>query len=245
MRAIFELGRHRGNKMQMMAIGDRRFLFQAGDVIEVTDALKPVMFNRQGFAGGQLQLAYNDKLKKWILMTGAGVAGDVLDAEMAERQVRQSRPDQAQHRAEGPARRALLRCHRSGEDRAALGMELRPGRSQAPDPDRLGHPPQLLRRRPLRLSRHRARQQLHPHGKLGAPLLERHPDHRRGGPVAAEIRRQLVAARASARARRRPTRSGANTATGNRSPRCTARCMCRARSRTAAATASAPTARSA
>src|SRR6185312_1433928 len=74
-RAIFELGRHRGNKMQMMAVGDRRFLFQAGDVIEVTDALKPVMFNRQGFAGGQLQLAYNDKLKKWILMTGAGVEG--------------------------------------------------------------------------------------------------------------------------------------------------------------------------
>jgi hypothetical protein len=74
-RAIFEMGRHRGNKMQMMAIGARRFLFQAGDVIEVTDALKPVMFNRQGFAGGQLQLAYNDKLKKWILMTGAGVAG--------------------------------------------------------------------------------------------------------------------------------------------------------------------------
>ena len=27
-RAIFELGRHRGNKMQMMAVGPRRFLFQ-------------------------------------------------------------------------------------------------------------------------------------------------------------------------------------------------------------------------
>jgi hypothetical protein len=73
--AIFELGRHRGNKMQMMAIGPRRFLFQAGDVIDVTDPLKPVMFNRQGYAGGQLQLAYNEKLKKWILMTGSGVAG--------------------------------------------------------------------------------------------------------------------------------------------------------------------------
>ena len=56
-RAIFELGRHRGNKIQMMAIGDRRFLFQAGDVIEVTDALKPVMFNRQGFGAPALLLS--------------------------------------------------------------------------------------------------------------------------------------------------------------------------------------------
>jgi hypothetical protein len=44
-------------------------------VIEVTDALKPVMFNRKAFAGSQIQLAYNGKLKKWILMAGAGVAG--------------------------------------------------------------------------------------------------------------------------------------------------------------------------
>ena len=71
-RAIFEMGRHRGNKMQMMAIGERRFIFQGGDVFEVTNALKPVMVNQRGFAGGQLQLAYNGKLKKWILMTGAG-----------------------------------------------------------------------------------------------------------------------------------------------------------------------------
>ena len=106
---------------------------------------------------------------------------------MAERQVRQSRPDQAQHRAEGPARRALLRCHRSrrrscrspngAATRAIPSVRSRPARDA----------PQLLRRRPLRLSRHRARQQLHQHGKLGAPLLERHPDHRRGGPVAAEF----------------------------------------------------------
>ena len=107
-RAIFEMGRHRGNKMQMMAIGERRFIFQGGDVFEVTNALKPVMVNQRGFAGGQLQLAYNGKLKKWILMTGARLDRNVLDAEVAEWQVRQSRPYQAQHRAEGPARRALL-----------------------------------------------------------------------------------------------------------------------------------------
>jgi hypothetical protein len=74
-RAIFELGTHRGNKMQMMAIGSRRFLFQAGDVIDVTNPLKPVMFNKRGFIGGQLQLAYNRKLGKWILMTGEGSEG--------------------------------------------------------------------------------------------------------------------------------------------------------------------------
>src|SRR5215470_2535300 len=73
--AIVEIGHHRGGKMQMMAIGRRRFIFQQGDVIEVTDALKPVVLNRRGFIGGQLQLAYNSKLGKWILMTGAGSEG--------------------------------------------------------------------------------------------------------------------------------------------------------------------------
>ena len=70
--AHFELGVHRGNKMQMMAIGPRRLLFQGGDVIEVTEPLKPTMLNRKGYVGNQLQVAYNRKLGKWILMTGAG-----------------------------------------------------------------------------------------------------------------------------------------------------------------------------
>ncbi len=70
--AHFEPGQERGGKMQMMAIGARHFLFQRGDVIEVTDPLKPMMFNKRAFTGGQLQLAYNQKLGKWILMTGAG-----------------------------------------------------------------------------------------------------------------------------------------------------------------------------
>jgi len=73
--AHFSPGEHRGGKMQMMALGERRFLFQAGDVIELTDPVKPKMFNKGGFVGSQLQLAYNQKLGKWILMTGAGVAG--------------------------------------------------------------------------------------------------------------------------------------------------------------------------
>jgi hypothetical protein len=73
--AHFEPGEERGNKMQMMAIGERRFLFQRGDVVEITEPLKPKALNKKAFVGNQLQLAYNRKLGKWILMTGAGVAG--------------------------------------------------------------------------------------------------------------------------------------------------------------------------
>ncbi len=71
----FGPGEQRGGKMQMMAMGTRRFLFQQGDVIEVTEPLKPKMLNKGGYVGNQLQVAYNAKLGKWILMTGAGVAG--------------------------------------------------------------------------------------------------------------------------------------------------------------------------
>ena len=64
-------GEARGGKMQMMSIGNRRYLLQQGDVLDVSDLHKPGMYNAKGFQGGQLQVAYNDKLKKWILMTGA------------------------------------------------------------------------------------------------------------------------------------------------------------------------------
>ena len=73
--AVFDPGEERGAKMQMMAIGDRRYLFNRGDVIDVSDPLKPVMFNHKGYVGNQVQLAYNKTLGKWILMTGAGIAG--------------------------------------------------------------------------------------------------------------------------------------------------------------------------
>jgi len=57
--------------MQMMSAGNRRYIFQQGDVIDVSDVRKPVMFNKGGFEGGQVQVAYNKNLKKWILMTGS------------------------------------------------------------------------------------------------------------------------------------------------------------------------------
>src|SRR4029079_5114604 len=70
--AHFDPGEERGSKMQMMAVGERRFLFLMGDVIEGTDPVKPRLVNPKGYVGNKLQLAYNGKLGKWILMTGAG-----------------------------------------------------------------------------------------------------------------------------------------------------------------------------
>ena len=68
-------GENRRWKLQMMTVGERRFLFQGGipkgDVIEVTDPLNPVVVNEDAFVGRQIQLAYNATAGKWILMTGA------------------------------------------------------------------------------------------------------------------------------------------------------------------------------
>src|SRR3984957_13134834 len=69
--AHFMPGQSRNGKMQMMSIGNRRYMFQQGDVIDLSDVRKPVMFNRGGFQGNQVQVAFNKNLKKWILMTGS------------------------------------------------------------------------------------------------------------------------------------------------------------------------------
>jgi len=60
-----------GGKSQIMAIGKRRFLFNSGNVWDISDALHPELVNQDAWRGGQLQLAYNRSLRKWILMTGA------------------------------------------------------------------------------------------------------------------------------------------------------------------------------
>src|SRR3972149_2747196 len=54
--AQFGPGTRRGGKMQMMSIGDRRYMFQAGDVIDVSDARKPHMYKAKGFEGGTFHL---------------------------------------------------------------------------------------------------------------------------------------------------------------------------------------------
>ncbi len=68
---VFQLGEERGHKLQMMAIGSRRFILQNGDVIDVSDPRAPKLVKHGGFRGSQLQVAFNPKLGKWILVTGA------------------------------------------------------------------------------------------------------------------------------------------------------------------------------
>src|SRR5258708_30219801 len=69
--AHFMPGHVRNGKMQLMSVGNRRYMFQQGDVIDVSDVRKPAFYNKGGFEGGQVQVAFNRNLKKWILMTGA------------------------------------------------------------------------------------------------------------------------------------------------------------------------------
>jgi hypothetical protein len=71
MLAHFLPGEVRGGKMQLMSIGNRRYMFQQGDVLDISDVRKPQIFNKGGFQGNQLQVAFNKDLQKWILMAGA------------------------------------------------------------------------------------------------------------------------------------------------------------------------------
>jgi hypothetical protein len=64
-------GPGRSGGAQMMAIGSQRFLFQGADVFDVTDARNPKVINKGGSVGGQL--AYNQQLKKWVLMQASQV----------------------------------------------------------------------------------------------------------------------------------------------------------------------------
>lgn len=70
-----------GGKAQMMAVGNRRYLFQNGRVYDVTDPLKPEIYNEDAFEGGQVQLAYNHSIGKWILVTGAGAGATSATAD--------------------------------------------------------------------------------------------------------------------------------------------------------------------
>ena len=71
----------RYGKLQMMAIGSRRYLFQAyrdlesdktvGVIVDVSNPLNPIVVRDKAWDEGfQLQLGYNESLKKWILVTG-------------------------------------------------------------------------------------------------------------------------------------------------------------------------------
>lgn len=67
-------GQKRNQEIEMMAIGERRFLFQQTAVIDVTNPLEPKIISEGTYVGdGDIQLAYNQSLGKWILITSADV----------------------------------------------------------------------------------------------------------------------------------------------------------------------------
>ncbi len=80
-------GENRPGKMQMMAFGERRYLFQlvfhsdtwdwlraAGQIVDVTDPLKPVVVNTNAFRAFSIQVAFNQAAAKWVLMTSEELA---------------------------------------------------------------------------------------------------------------------------------------------------------------------------
>ena len=67
-------GTWRNEEIEMMAIGERRFLFQQAAVVEVTNPLEPKIISEGAFVGeGDIQLAFNKSLGKWILIASADV----------------------------------------------------------------------------------------------------------------------------------------------------------------------------
>jgi hypothetical protein len=82
-------GANRPGKMQMMAIGDRRYLFQLafpgetwdflraeGQILDVTDPLAPKIVNRKAFNAFSINLAWHAASRRWILMESRTTFGD-------------------------------------------------------------------------------------------------------------------------------------------------------------------------
>src|SRR5215510_4355646 len=240
--AHFEPGEHRGGKMQMMAIGSRRFLFQQGDVIEVTDPIRPKMLNKKGYLGSQLQLAYNQTLGKLILMTGACVAGtfstpewplgkydnpDLIKQNIEQKGLRGVRFYDASDPAkilplsewscdQGDPKREIQTgsgTHRNYYDGGQYAyLDTAPDNSFTAWKARCAITATAFR---LSMSLIRLKRSLLPTG--GCPV--------------------------NVKGKRRRTKNGASMATRNHSPRCMGPCTCRRKSRTAASTATAPLAR--
>ncbi|HEX9876404.1 MAG TPA: hypothetical protein VGC50_07115 [Gammaproteobacteria bacterium] len=69
-------GENHGTKLQMMAIGERRYFFQGlydgrTMVLDVTDPMNMTVVARDSYAGRQLQLAYSQSAGRWILISSA------------------------------------------------------------------------------------------------------------------------------------------------------------------------------
>ena len=78
-------GQNRPGKMQMMALGERRYLFQhvfkepkwnwlnsAGQILDVTDPLKPEIVNERGFFSFSIQVVHHAPSDRWVMMTAEG-----------------------------------------------------------------------------------------------------------------------------------------------------------------------------
>jgi hypothetical protein len=60
-------GEQRNEKMNMMAVGDRRYLIQNSRILDISDPLKPVLVSEGGWQGNmQIQVAYNHFAGKWL-----------------------------------------------------------------------------------------------------------------------------------------------------------------------------------
>ena len=63
-------GESRHEKMNMMAVGDRRYLVQNSRILDVSDPLKPVLVSEGGWVGGhQIQVACHEQAGKWIAIS--------------------------------------------------------------------------------------------------------------------------------------------------------------------------------
>jgi hypothetical protein len=73
-------GIDRGVKLQMIAIGERRYLVQGSKVgesrvFDVTDPMNLTEVAKSSFEGWQIQVAYSQSAGKWLLMTGSEGSG--------------------------------------------------------------------------------------------------------------------------------------------------------------------------
>ncbi len=65
----FEPGVKHSDGVQMMALGERRFLFTDRSVIEITNPLAPVVIGKDVYQGARPSVAFNAKIGKWIMVT--------------------------------------------------------------------------------------------------------------------------------------------------------------------------------
>lgn len=82
-------GENRPGKLQMMAKGERRYLFQlvfasdtwdflnaSGQILDVTDPMNPVVVNEDAFMAFSINVAWHQASERWVLMESLTTFGD-------------------------------------------------------------------------------------------------------------------------------------------------------------------------